>query len=88
MNKLFLATSISLSIMLVSCGDKPSEEVAETVTSETPKDTTPVTVNEETKFKFDSSYFCMKGKGQQYFFFQLNSTFRFFTFLTAPKASA
>jgi hypothetical protein len=53
MNKLFLATSISLSMMLVSCGDKPSEEVAETVTSETPKDTTPVTVNEETKFKFD-----------------------------------
>lgn len=53
MNKLFLATSISLSIMLVSCGDKPSEEIAENVTSETPKDTTPITVNEETKFKFD-----------------------------------
>jgi len=53
MNKLFLATSISLSIMLVSCGDKPSEEIAENITSETPKDTTPITVNEETKFKFD-----------------------------------
>lgn len=53
MNKLFLATSISLSIMLVSCGDKPTEEIAENVTSETPKDTTPITVNEETKFKFD-----------------------------------
>jgi len=39
--------------MLVSCGDKPSEEIAENVTSETPKDTTPITVNEETKFKFD-----------------------------------
>ncbi len=53
MNKLFLATSISMSIMLVSCGDKPSEEIAENVTAEAPKDTTPVTVNEETKFKFD-----------------------------------
>ena len=53
MNKLFLATSISLSIMLVSCGDKSTEEIAENVTSETPKDTTPITVNEETKFKFD-----------------------------------
>jgi hypothetical protein len=53
MNKLFLATSISLSIMLVSCGDKPTDEIAENVTSETPKDTTPITVNEETKFKFD-----------------------------------
>jgi len=39
--------------MLVSCGDKPSEEIAENITSETPKDTTPITVNEETKFKFD-----------------------------------
>ena len=53
MNKLFLATSISMSIMLVSCGDKPSEEIAENVTAEAPKDTTPITVNEETKFKFD-----------------------------------
>jgi hypothetical protein len=53
MNKLFLATTISLSVILTSCGDKASEEIAETVTSETPKDTTPVTVNEETKFKFD-----------------------------------
>lgn len=53
MNKLFLATSISMSIMLVSCGDKQTEEVAENVTAEAPKDTTPVTVNEETKFKFD-----------------------------------
>lgn len=53
MNKLFLATSISLSVLLTACGDKPSEEIAENVTSETPKDTTPITVNEETKFKFD-----------------------------------
>ena len=53
MNKLFFATSISLSIMLLSCGEKTSEEIAENVTAETPKDTTPITVNDETKFKFD-----------------------------------
>lgn len=53
MNKLFLATSISMSIMLVSCGDKQNEEIAENVTAEVSKDTTPITVNEETKFKFD-----------------------------------
>ena len=53
MNKLILATSISLSALLISCGDKPSEEIAENVTSEIVKDTTPITVNEETKFKFD-----------------------------------
>ncbi|MES2763196.1 MAG: hypothetical protein V4677_13370 [Bacteroidota bacterium] len=55
MNKLFFATAISLSALLISsCDDKPSEEIAENVTEETtPKDTTPVTVNEETKFKFD-----------------------------------
>ncbi|MCD6018265.1 MAG: hypothetical protein K0S53_1386 [Bacteroidetes bacterium] len=53
MNKLFFAAGISLSLLSVSCGDKPSEEIAENVTTETPKDTTPITVNEETKFKFD-----------------------------------
>jgi hypothetical protein len=53
MNKLFLATTITLSAFMLSCGDKPSEEIAENVTAETPKDTTPITVNEETKFKFD-----------------------------------
>ena len=53
MNKLFIATSISLSVLLSSCGDKQVEETVENVTSETPKDTTPITVNEETKFKFD-----------------------------------
>lgn len=54
MNKLLFATSISLSVILTSCGDKPGEEITENVTViETPKDTTPVTVNEETKFKFD-----------------------------------
>lgn len=53
MNKLLFASSISLSLFLFSCGEKPTEEVAETSTTETVKDTTPVTVNEETKFKFD-----------------------------------
>jgi hypothetical protein len=53
MNKLFLIAGISLSVFMVSCGDKPSEEIAEEVTTEAPKDTTPITVNEETKFKFD-----------------------------------
>ena len=53
MNKLFLATTITLSAFMLSCGDKQTEEVAENVTAEAPKDTTPVTVNEETKFKFD-----------------------------------
>ncbi len=53
MNKLLIATSIAVSIMLASCGSQPSEEISENLTSEIPKDTTPVTVNEETKFKFD-----------------------------------
>jgi hypothetical protein len=54
MNKLLFATSISLTVFLVSCGDKPTEEITENVTViETPKDTTATTVNEETKFKFD-----------------------------------
>ncbi|MES2512989.1 MAG: hypothetical protein V4580_02550 [Bacteroidota bacterium] len=54
MNKLFFATAISLSALVISCDDKPTDEIAENVTEETtPKDTTPVTVNEETKFKFD-----------------------------------
>ena len=48
MNKLLIATSISLSVTFISCGDKPSEEIAENVTSEIVKDTTPITVNEET----------------------------------------
>lgn len=53
MNKLFLATGITLSVLMFSCGDKPTEEMAETATSEATVDTTPVAVNEETKFKFD-----------------------------------
>lgn len=53
MNKLFLATTISLATILASCGDNHTEEVSENLSIETQKDTTPVTVNEETKFKFD-----------------------------------
>jgi hypothetical protein len=53
MNKLLFATGISLSVILLSCGDKPTEETTENAVVETPKDTTPVTVNEDTKFKFD-----------------------------------
>ena len=53
MNKLFLATIIALSVIFTACGDKSTEETAENVVAETPKDTTPITVNEETKFKFD-----------------------------------
>jgi hypothetical protein len=54
MNKLFFATAISLCALLTSCDDKPTDEIAENVNDEvTVKDTTPITVNEETKFKFD-----------------------------------
>lgn len=53
MNKLFLIAGIALSVLIVSCGEKPTEEIAEEVVTENPKDTTPITVNEETKFKFD-----------------------------------
>jgi hypothetical protein len=53
MNKLLFAASISLSFMFLSCGDKANDEISENVTADVVKDTTPVTVNEETKFKFD-----------------------------------
>ena len=53
MNKLLFATSLSLSIMFSSCGDKATDEISENLNAEVVKDTTPVTVNEETKFKFD-----------------------------------
>lgn len=53
MNKLLFTTGISLSVLLCACGDKPSEEAAETVVVETPNDTTPITVDQDTKFKFD-----------------------------------
>src|ERR1700752_202473 len=45
---------IALGSIVVSCGSASADEVKETVDSTAVvKDTTPVTVNEETKFKFD-----------------------------------
>lgn len=54
MKLLHLLPVLALSSMAVSCGEK-ADEVTETeeVVADAPKDTTPVTVNEETKFKFD-----------------------------------
>lgn len=54
MKLLHLLPVLALSSMTVSCGEK-ADEVTETeeVVADAPKDTTPVTVNEETKFKFD-----------------------------------
>ena len=56
MNKLILASSLTLSVAFVSCGSGNKEENHDSMDStavEAVKDTTPVTVNEETKFKFD-----------------------------------
>jgi len=53
MKNLLFATAFSLTIIFSSCGEKSSEEISDNVTIESNKDTTPVTVNEETKFKFD-----------------------------------
>lgn len=54
MKVLPLLPILALSSMLAGCSEKV-DEVAETeeVVAEAPKDTTPVTVNKETKFKFD-----------------------------------
>ncbi len=54
MKLLHLLPVLAISSIVVSCGEKV-EEVTETeeVVADAPKDTTPVTVNEETKFKFD-----------------------------------
>lgn len=54
MKRLHLLPLLALSSIIISCGDK-ADEVTETeeVVADAPKDTTPVTVNEETKFKFD-----------------------------------
>lgn len=54
MKLLHLLPVLALSSAIVSCGDK-ADEVTETeeVVADAPKDTTPVTVNKETKFKFD-----------------------------------
>lgn len=57
MNKILYAAGFSLLAVLSSCGDKQADEFKEVsdsvATENTPKDTTPVTVNEDTKFKFD-----------------------------------
>ena len=49
-----LVLAVVVSSMILSCNNK-TEEVTETeeIVTDVPKDTTPVTVNEETKFKFD-----------------------------------
>jgi len=36
--------------MFFSCGDKSTDEISDNLNSEVVKDTTPITVNEETKF--------------------------------------
>ena len=53
MNKLLFTASLALSFIFLSCGDKSTDDVSENLNAEVVKDTTPVTVNEETKFKFD-----------------------------------
>jgi hypothetical protein len=53
MKKLVLLSALSFTVVVSSCGDKHTDENSEVVSSEAIKDTTPVTVNEETKFKFD-----------------------------------
>lgn len=56
MNKLILASSVSITLFLTSCGGETKTEnhdLVDSTTVEAPKDTTPVTVNDETKFKFD-----------------------------------
>ena len=57
MTKILYVAGFSLLVTLSSCGDKQSDELKETVDSSAvdnaPKDTTPITVSEDTKFKFD-----------------------------------
>jgi len=53
MNKLFFASSLALSSLLLSCGEKHTDENIESNSPVVTQDTTPITVNEETKFKFD-----------------------------------
>ncbi len=57
MTKILYVAGFSLLVALSACGDKQADELKETVDSSaidnTPKDTTPITVNEDTKFKFD-----------------------------------
>lgn len=57
MNKIVYITGLSLIGIFASCGDSHKDELKETHDSipanVSPVDTTPVTVNEDTKFKFD-----------------------------------
>lgn len=57
MNKILYVAGFSLLTVLSSCGGKQEDEFKDTSDSvavdNTPKDTTPITVNEDTKFKFD-----------------------------------
>ncbi len=54
MKLLNLLLALFLTSLLVACTSKPDEvKETEEVITDTPKDTTPITVNEETKFKFD-----------------------------------
>lgn len=57
MNKILYVAGFSLLTVLSSCGGKQEDEFKDTSDSvavdNIPKDTTPITVNEDTKFKFD-----------------------------------
>jgi hypothetical protein len=57
MNKIVYITGLSLIGIFASCGDSHKDELTENhdsiAVSVTPVDTTPITVNEDTKFKFD-----------------------------------
>jgi hypothetical protein len=57
MNKIVYITGLSLIGIFASCGDSHKDELTENhdsiSVSVTPVDTTPITVNEDTKFKFD-----------------------------------
>ena len=57
MNKIVYITGLSLIGIFASCGDGHKDELTENhdsiAVSVTPVDTTPITVNEDTKFKFD-----------------------------------
>ncbi|MFO0323241.1 MAG: hypothetical protein ACK504_12540 [Bacteroidota bacterium] len=51
-NYLFIVYAF-LSLLVFSCGEKSTEEISDNTNKEALKDTTSITVNEETKFKFD-----------------------------------
>ncbi|MFO0478768.1 MAG: hypothetical protein ACK50L_08360 [Bacteroidota bacterium] len=51
-NYLFIVYAF-LALLVFSCGEKSTEEISDNTNKEALKDTTSITVNEETKFKFD-----------------------------------